>query len=668
MIADPPPVLEAVVVQPPRLPTAAGDAAFAVVQINAAELQSGRADEVLTAIPGVSLFRRTSSLGANPTTQGVSLRSVAGSGASRALVTLEGVPQNDPFGGWVIWSGIPRETLGAARIVRGAGAGPYGAGALTGVISLDERDALPRGVAGEASVGELGQFSGSAALDGEAGPARLMGAIGAERSAGWIPVEAGRRGAADTRLSLDALNGSIRALSPLGPGVIAVRASGFVEKRQAGVFGAASKAQGAAYSLTYAAAPTSTALGWRVQGWLRTSDLANTSVAVAAGRVGTTPANNQFATPATGYGLNAALRSAAGAFTWEVGGDLRASEGEVRELFRYMAGDFTRLRIAGGKTLVGGVYAEGTRTSGDWLFTGGVRLDAWRSTDASRVERDRANNAITLNETPPDRDGVVPTARAGLRRSLGGGYFARGAAYAGFRPPTLNELHRPFRVGNDVTEANAALKPERLYGVETGLGWERGPGSFQAGIFYNRLEDAIANVTIGAGPGTFPVAGFIPAGGALRQRQNAGAVKAYGVEAEGRWALADTVSVNVAAAYTHAEVDGGAAAPQLTGLRPAQTPRATAMAGVDWRVLEPLTFRADIRFEGMRFDDDLNARRLEGAATVDLGLQWRLSGSLSLVASAENLFDVDLPTAVTGDGVRSFGPPRRLRVGLVVGR
>ncbi len=616
----------------------------------------------------MSLFRRTSSLGANPTTQGVSLRGIAGSGASRALVTLEGVPQNDPFGGWVIWSGIPRETLGGARVVRGAGAGPYGAGALTGMIALDERDRLSNGFAGELSAGELGQFSGSAAVDGGAGPVRLMAAVGGERSKGWIPVEEGRRGRADTRLSLDALNGSVRALAQLGPGVLAVRASSFVEKRQAGLFGAASKAKGDSYSLTYASAPTQSSLGWRVQGWIRTSDLANTSVAVAAGRVGTTPANNQFATPATGYGLNAALRSATGSLSWEIGGDLRIAEGEVRELFRFIGADFTRLRIAGGRTVVGGVYAEGSRISGDWLFTGGVRIDQWKTVDSSRVERDRANNAITLNERPADRSGEVPTARLGLRRELNGGWFGRAAGYAGFRPPTLNELHRPFRVGNDVTEANSALKPERLYGVETGLGWEEGAASVQAGVFYNRLEDAIANVTIGVGPATFPIAGLIPAGGVLRQRQNTGTVKAYGVESEARWAVMDTVTVNLAAAYTYAEVDGGTAAPQLTGLRPAQTPRVSAMASVDWTVIEPLSLRADLRYEGMRFDDDLNSRRLADATTVDVSLEWRVAGPLSVVAAAENLFDVKLTTAVTGDGVRSFGPPRRFRVGLVLGR
>src|SRR5262249_45899402 len=142
-VAAPPPAeVEIVVVYPPRLAPLGGDAAFSSAQIGPETLKVvPRIDEALETVPGVSLFRRTTSLSANPTTQGVSLRAIAGSGAGRALVTLDGAPVNDPFGGWVIWTALPPEGLAGANIVRGAGSGPYGAGALTGVISLQERGA-----------------------------------------------------------------------------------------------------------------------------------------------------------------------------------------------------------------------------------------------------------------------------------------------------------------------------------------------------------------------------------------------------------------------------------------------------------------------------------------------------------------------------------------------
>ncbi len=82
-------------------PDPVGNDAFSVVRVTPAQLRaSHQLDDALKEVPGLSLFRRDTSISANPTTQGVSLRSIAPSGAGRALVTLDGVPQNDPFGNW----------------------------------------------------------------------------------------------------------------------------------------------------------------------------------------------------------------------------------------------------------------------------------------------------------------------------------------------------------------------------------------------------------------------------------------------------------------------------------------------------------------------------------------------------------------------------------------
>ncbi len=70
-----PPLVEQVVVTAARLPPGAGEAAFSAVTIRPGDTAQVRLDEALKIAPGVSLFRRTSSLAANPTTQGLSLRS-----------------------------------------------------------------------------------------------------------------------------------------------------------------------------------------------------------------------------------------------------------------------------------------------------------------------------------------------------------------------------------------------------------------------------------------------------------------------------------------------------------------------------------------------------------------------------------------------------------------
>ena len=293
-------------------------------------------------------------------------------------------------------------------------------------------------------------------------------------------------------------------------------------------------------------------------------------------------------------------------------------------------------------------------------------MDSYTTSDAHRIERDVTTGAATLNLQPKDASQVVPTGRFGVRRDLSGplGAYLRAATYAGFRPPTLNELHRPFRVGNDITESNPSLRPERLYGVEVGGGLGGAVLNISGDMFFNRLDDAIANVTQGVGPFTDPIAGLIPAGGTLRKRMNAGRVDAYGVELDGRWTPLPVLNFTLAGAYTHAEVDGENLAPQLTGLRPALTPRGTVTATARWQVLAPLSLSAALRYETLRYDDDQNLRPLKPGATVDTRAEWAFSRHAALALVLENLFDADIQTARTADNVVSYTAPRTARVEL----
>src|ERR1700759_3452218 len=103
-------------------PEPVGQGAFSSVTLDQNALtESNQLDASLEQVSGLSLFRRSTSLNANPTTQGISLRGIAPSGAGRALVLLDGVPVNDPFGGWVIWTQLPSEDVGGAEVIRGAG-------------------------------------------------------------------------------------------------------------------------------------------------------------------------------------------------------------------------------------------------------------------------------------------------------------------------------------------------------------------------------------------------------------------------------------------------------------------------------------------------------------------------------------------------------------------
>lgn len=678
MIQDvPPPVtptaLPEIVVTAARLPPAAADAAFSVVRIDEAVLsRSSRLDEALRSVPAVSLFRRTSSAAANPTTQGISLRAIAPSGAGRTLVLLDGVPLNDPFGGWVIWSQATPESLESLDVIRGAGSGPYGAGALTGTITLRERAPGAEGVGGalDVSASERGGLRAAGSASTRVGPVAVTLSGLREVSDGYVPVRGPAAGAADTPLDLDSRSAALRVDAALGQANLSVRAATWEEDRGSGLAGTRANASGHSLSATAAQAPTADGYGWRLQAWRIDSNLANTSASVSADRSTTTPANNQFKTPATGWGLNAALRRrmtefAGGRLEWELGADARLNDGETNELFSNPTGaGFTRIRRAGGETAVAGAYVDASWTAADWLVAGGLRVDRWENTGGFRQENTLATGAVLLNESDLDRSGEVVSARLAVRRDLGGGYAARAAAYSGFRPATLNELHRPFRVGNDITEANAALTPETLKGVETGLAFDREGVRWGASVFWNQIEDAIVNVTIGSGPATFPRAGFVPAGGVLRQRRNAGTIDAWGVELTGALDLSSAVSLKAAASWTDAEIDGGSSAAQLTGLRPAQAPEWSATAGLDWRATDRLTLALAARYESSRFDDDLNSRMLDAAVTLDARGEWAFTRNATLWIAADNLFDEDVEVSETGTGVAGYGPPRTLSLGL----
>ena len=663
MSAAAPPPVEAVVVTSGRLPDPVGDAAFSIVRIGEEALRATpRLDEALESVPGVSLFRRNSSLSANPTVQGISLRSIAGSGAGRALVTLDGAPQGDPFGGWVIWSALPDQSIGAVSIVRGAGAGPYGPGALTGVVDLRSRELAPGQAAGEASAGSLGDRQGQGLAALALGQGVLSLAAAGESADGYIPVRAGR-GAADTPLDLHEYSGSARWVATIGADVLSIRAAGYNEDRGSGLRGAVSRADGgqAGVALTHAASGSAPA--YQLRAWIDRSNLLNTSVSVAPGRATAALSDDQYATPATGYGVGGLLRWTVGQGSVELGADARGAVGESRELFKYVGGQATRRRFSGGETITGGVYLEGSRSFGPWLITGGARLDGWGDLAAHRLEF--STGAATVAQRPADQGGALPTGRFAVRRDLGTDLYVRAATYAGFRPATLNELDRPFRVGSDITEANPALRPERLYGAEAGFGGEGAGVEWSATGFYNRLDDAVINATVRAGPFTDPVEGAIPAGGTLFQRRNVDHIDAWGLEASARrdWGR---IGARLAADYTHARVDGGAAAPALTGLRPAETPRLSVTGGISWRPVERLTLLAEARYDGARFDDDLNTRRLAPGGTADLRADVKVTRTVTAFAAAENLFDAAIQTGRTADNTVSYGPPRLIRVGVTV--
>jgi len=648
-----------VIVQGQRFAAYSGDAVFSRVDLTGDDLTRGASlDQTLKQSAQAALFRRSSSLTANPTVQGMSLRAIAPSGAGRALVTLDGIPQNDPFGGWVIWAGIPSEGLASAHVVRGAGGGAYGAGALTGVVdlSLTPPAALQSYVeAGADDHGGGGLQAGFAMGD-------HIGVHLTDRTLeGDVPVRGNQRGAADV-----ATHGRDRSLLlngqwAAGGGELSLLAGGYDSIRETGLKGATARSKGDQISLAWTRQPTPEAPGYRLQIWHKDSDLANRSVSVLPGRTDTALANDQVKTPATGDGFNAAIRRQTPVSEWEIGIDARTGAGESREYYRYMSGAATRYRVSGGENTLTGLYAQGTRTMARWTLTGAVRIDDWKTADAHRFERDLTTGDLVLDLDLPSKQQTVGSGRLGLAYQVSPESALRAAVYSGFRPPSLNELYRPFRVGNDVTEANADLKPETLTGGE--IGWRRTGARLRldADIFSNVVSDPITNVTLGIGPGTFPVAGFIPDGGAYRQRQNVGEIRAYGLEAQAEYRISDSLALTAALTATHARV--GKADTTVNGKRPAQAPEYSAAIGAGGR-LAAIGWRADMLFEGQSFEDDLNALPLKAYSKLNLALDYPLTPQITVGVRVDNAFDTAIRIQRSNDGTISFDTGRLVTLNL----
>src|SRR5215208_2987601 len=169
MDALPPhPPQAAIIITGQALPEAKAERVYTVERITRRDIEqspSHELDQLLKDVPGVQLFRRSDARSGHPTSQGVTLRALGGNASSRALLILDGVPQADPFGGWISWPAFDPRRLGEVRVVRGGGTGANGPGALAGTIEIrsaapDETGAYEAGLA----YGSRDSLDGYAAL------------------------------------------------------------------------------------------------------------------------------------------------------------------------------------------------------------------------------------------------------------------------------------------------------------------------------------------------------------------------------------------------------------------------------------------------------------------------------------------------------------------------
>jgi outer membrane receptor protein involved in Fe transport len=640
-----------------RAPRPAADLPTTVLVIGREELQRAAAttvDAALRRLPSFATLRRSTSLVADPSSQGLNLRGVAPSAVSRALLVDDGVPVNDPFAGWVAWRAVPRLALDRIEVAPGGASALYGSFALGGVVAL-----VPREITGPAlEVESAGGTPGTYELAAHAADRRgvLAGALDVETAGtdGYVVVAPEARGAIDRRAHARHATVSGRLVAERGGGPRLTLGGAFFDEDQDGgtrFTRAAARALTGRVGLAWRSGPahlSATAFGGTrrfTQDRARVAADRSTEAHAAAQEVPSTDA---------GLSLLASVPARAG-HSLSAGMDLRAVAGTSEErLFpASTSASSTISRDAGGRQWTGGLFAQDAWEALPGLeLAGALRLDLWRS-DRGRTLR-RAADGTADEERFDARSRAIVSPRVALRWTASPAVTVRASAYRAFRAPTLNELYRAFQVGTVLTAPNPALEPETLIGAETGPEISLGGAlRVRAAAFWNVLADGMTIATL---PSPLP-------DGATRQRVNLGRIRVRGVETDATLRFAP-LEATLAWTHTDARVTSSPGFEALQGKRLAHDPpdRVTARLVLDDVALAGAL--VEVRWTARAFEDDLERLPLPAYAVVDLGAWRALGRAADIFVELENA--LDRAYLAGRAGVETIGAPRTVRAGLRV--
>ena len=609
-------------------------------------------DDRLRQVPGFSLFRRAGSRSANPTTQGVSLRGVGASGASRALVLADGIPLNDPFGGWVYWGRVPSESISQVEVLRGPSADLYGSSAIGGTISISTLQPKTEPFANiETSYGaqQTPLVSGFAS----AGISKWLGSFAGEffQTDGFVPVEESRRGTVDTEANV-----SRWGVAP------------FVERSFGGtrrVFGKAETFHESRENGT--PLQTNETDLWNISGGLDwdltprdlisiranggSQDYDQTFSAVAPDRNSET-LNRLQHVPSSYAGLSGQWTGTHRSAVMFAGFDIRGVHGHSDEI-GLANGVETSHTDAGGHELTGGLFAGIVIPVGSRLtVSGGFRADWWKNSDGFSRTTSLVSGSTTATDFPDRSEAAFSPRLSAIYRATKNLSIA--ATYSeGFRRPTLNELYRNFRVGDILTLANPNLSAERARGFDTAAiitAFDR-KLYVRAGMFCTFISENVSNVTLSAGPTL-----------TIRQRQNVGETRACGFEADWNFAVTKELTLSGGYLFVDSRVTDFPANTALEGLRIPQVAPHQLGLQLKYSPAKIGTIGLQVRANSFQYDDDLNQFRLAGFGTADVFFSRRLTSKIEIFGAVENIFDTKIESGRTP--VLTLASPRTARAGL----
>jgi outer membrane cobalamin receptor len=618
-------------------------------------------DEMMMREPSFGLYRRQTSLFGNPTSAGVSLRNTGATAASRTLVLLDGVPQNDPFGGWVYWARYDAAALDSIRIVPSSRAAVWGNQSPAGVVSMTGLPPFRNNHVIKAGGGGQGTIAGSTLHQMTSADESLSVSLAAFglHSDGFYAVDSSQRGPIDRKLDIDLYGADVKLAWLAAPGLtIGQTTSFYAEERGNGTPLSRNATDALDFSLSVTSENADHA--WQALAWHQRREFESVFSSVNADRSAETLALDQFDVPGRGTGGAFTLRWDHGDdWNFMVGTDTRLLSGETNE----NVGTFRR-REAGGKQDFLGVFGMAEhRLDALTDLNASARLDAWWLRDGHRTETSLATGNTLRDEDQDDRDGIEPSASIELTRQIREDLEAGISTGSGFRLPTLNELHRPFRVRNDIVEANPSLDPERFISIEASLEWRANDDlTASASVFHHWIKDTIANVPVTDPVEIKEIFGTIPPGGSGSIRRNVDEARVAGIEAKIDWQPHEQVEFNLAALWSQTRFNESTQQPLLEGKPFPQAPELRLMAGAEWRPVDAVSVFAGMEYGSSQYDDALAQRSIADYTSVRIGASWRVGNAIYQIR-IDNLLDEEIQTGLGSDGIRTLAAPRSVWFG-----
>jgi outer membrane cobalamin receptor len=635
--------LETVIVSAYQSPLASEDSPASTRVMTEQDLRRSATpalDGKLREVPGFELFRRSSSLVANPTTEGVSLRGLGSTAASRSLVNFDGIPLNDPYGGWIHWEEIPAPVIQSAEVVRGGASDLYGSSAIGGVISVIP--VRPRSDSLEVSSSLGSEATTDDSMLGTLAIAGLSGMIGSGVIAtdGYTLVAPQFRGPIDQPSNVHAQNGlSEVGWKFMGDERVFLRGSIFNESRHNGTPLQVNSTRLWRYSGGTDMRRFLLRLYGTAEGFDQSfSSINSDRTAEKLTRFARDPADEMGGQANWHQAFRSKLLLLAGADVH----DVRAADYE-----KLYTGAGSKLRTTAHQRLTG-VYGEALYTPQNWTVSGSARVDHFSNFDAKQYQLPGASTVLpTLDETVIDP-------RLGVTRRLRPWLELNASGFRAYRAPTENELYRTGQVGQQITEPNPNLRSERATGWESGaqLNFDRIGSTLRTSYFWTQVNRPITALTLSVTPTE-----------EILQRANLGQIESRGVSVDyaiqQRW-----IALTGGYQFANATVTKFSQEPELVGKWIPQVARNMATAQLQMSQKRWGLLSLQGRLSGRQFDDDMNMYLLHGYFRLDAHASHEIGQHWQLYADSENLFDRAVEVGKTP--VLTLGTPRVARFGVRV--